>query len=148
MPIRRSELSKPAASSGAHSPTLLTPGVRKVATAIVGFSVLIFGVALIVVPVPGTSIVVIPLGLAILAREFQWARRLLGWSTAVVKRVWAGVRQLLTAVSGSQVASLPLRAFSRGPLLAYNSACHVFSDIRRTVPWRRTSSAVTGSERG
>jgi hypothetical protein len=43
--------------------------------AIVGFGVLAFGVALIVLP--GPAIVVIPLGLAILATEFRWARKLL-----------------------------------------------------------------------
>jgi|SRR6266511_2868475 len=69
-------------------------GLRRVAIAIAGFSVLLFGVALVVVPVPGTSIVVIPLGLAILAREFRWARRLLDWSTAAVRRIWAWVRGL------------------------------------------------------
>ena len=69
-------------------------GLRRVSTAIAGFSVLMFGVALLVVPVPGTSVVVIPFGLAILAREFQWARRLLDWSTASVRRIWAGVRRL------------------------------------------------------
>ena len=48
---------------------------RKVAVAALGFSVLAFGVALIFLP--GPSILVIPLGLAILATEFLWARKLL-----------------------------------------------------------------------
>ena len=48
---------------------------RKVAVAVIGASVLAFGVALIVLP--GPAFVVIPLGLAILATEFLWARRLL-----------------------------------------------------------------------
>jgi tellurite resistance protein TerC len=48
---------------------------RKMAVAVVGASVLAFGIALIVLP--GPAIVVIPLGLAILATEFLWARRLL-----------------------------------------------------------------------
>jgi tellurite resistance protein TerC len=48
---------------------------RKVAVAVVGASVLAFGIVLIVLP--GPAIVVIPLGLAILATEFLWARRLL-----------------------------------------------------------------------
>lgn len=38
-----------------------------------GMSVLLIGVALIVLP--GPAIVVIPIGLAILATEFAWARR-------------------------------------------------------------------------
>ena len=41
----------------------------------VGFTVLLFGVALIVLP--GPAFIVIPAGLAILATEFLWARRLL-----------------------------------------------------------------------
>jgi uncharacterized protein (TIGR02611 family) len=48
---------------------------RKAAVAVIGASVLAFGIALILLP--GPAIVVIPLGLAILATEFLWARRLL-----------------------------------------------------------------------
>jgi tellurite resistance protein TerC len=42
---------------------------------VVGFTVLLAGVAMTVLP--GPAIVVIPAGLAILATEFLWARRLL-----------------------------------------------------------------------
>jgi tellurite resistance protein TerC len=42
---------------------------------VVGFTVLLAGLAMIVLP--GPAIVVIPAGLAILATEFLWARRLL-----------------------------------------------------------------------
>ena len=42
---------------------------------VVGFTVLAAGVAMIVLP--GPAIVVIPIGLAILATEFLWARKLL-----------------------------------------------------------------------
>jgi uncharacterized protein (TIGR02611 family) len=48
---------------------------RKVGVAVAGGSLLILGVALIVLP--GPAIVVIPLGLALLATEFRWAGRLL-----------------------------------------------------------------------
>jgi tellurite resistance protein TerC len=41
----------------------------------VGLSVLIFGIALIILP--GPAIIVIPLGLVILATEFVWAAKLL-----------------------------------------------------------------------
>lgn len=47
---------------------------RKVAVAVIGSTVLALGIALIVLPGPG--FIVIPLGLAILATEFLWARRL------------------------------------------------------------------------
>jgi tellurite resistance protein TerC len=48
---------------------------RKVAVAVIGVTVLALGIALIVLP--GPAFIVIPLGLAILATEFLWARRLL-----------------------------------------------------------------------
>ena len=48
---------------------------RKIVVAVIGATVLAFGVALIVLP--GPAVVVIPLGLAILGTEFLWARRLL-----------------------------------------------------------------------
>ena len=49
---------------------------RKLAVIVIGASVLMFGAALIVLP--GPAVVVIPAGLAILATECVWARRLLG----------------------------------------------------------------------
>ena len=48
---------------------------RRVVVVIAGFSILIVGIAMIVLP--GPAIVVIPIGLAILATEFAWARKLL-----------------------------------------------------------------------
>jgi tellurite resistance protein TerC len=48
---------------------------KRLITAVIGFTVLIAGVAMIVLP--GPAVVVIPAGLAILASEFVWARRLL-----------------------------------------------------------------------
>jgi tellurite resistance protein TerC len=49
---------------------------------ILGSSVLVLGVALIVLP--GPAIVVIPLGLSILAVEFAWARR---WLRQIKKKI-------------------------------------------------------------
>ena len=48
---------------------------RKIVVLVIGTTVLLFGVALIFLP--GPAFVVIPVGLAILAIEFAWARRLL-----------------------------------------------------------------------
>jgi tellurite resistance protein TerC len=45
---------------------------RRIAVAVVGGTVLLVGMALIVLP--GPAFVVIPLGLAILGLEFAWAR--------------------------------------------------------------------------
>ena len=48
---------------------------RRLVVAVVGTTVLIFGLALIFLP--GPAFVVIPIGLGILGLEFAWARRLL-----------------------------------------------------------------------
>ena len=45
---------------------------RRIAVAIVGFSVLLVGIAMLVLP--GPAFVVIPVGLGILSLEFAWAR--------------------------------------------------------------------------
>ena len=49
--------------------------LRRVIVAVIGFTVILIGLAMVVLP--GPAIVVIPLGLAILATEFVWARRVL-----------------------------------------------------------------------
>ncbi|HLC33313.1 MAG TPA: PGPGW domain-containing protein [Candidatus Nanoarchaeia archaeon] len=48
---------------------------KTVVIAVIGGTVLLLGIAMIVLP--GPAIVVIPLGLAILATEFVWAKKLL-----------------------------------------------------------------------
>jgi len=48
---------------------------RRLIVAVVGGTVLLIGLALLVLP--GPAFLVIPLGLGILATEFVWARRLL-----------------------------------------------------------------------
>ena len=49
--------------------------VKKLVVAVVGFSMLIAGIAMIVLP--GPAFIFIPAGLAILATEFLWAKKLL-----------------------------------------------------------------------
>ena len=49
------------------------PRLRKLIVAVIGVTVVLLGVALIVLP--GPAFIVIPVGLAILATEFAWARR-------------------------------------------------------------------------
>ena len=46
--------------------------VRRIIIGVIGGTVLVIGVVMIVLP--GPAVVVIPLGLAILATEFVWAR--------------------------------------------------------------------------
>ena len=70
------------------------PRVRKLIVAVIGSTVILFGLALIVLP--GPAVVVVPLGLAILATEFAWARRLVRRGAAV----WGKARRWRkTAVS-------------------------------------------------
>jgi tellurite resistance protein TerC len=49
--------------------------LRRIVVALAGGTVLVVGVAMIVLP--GPAVIVIPAGLAILATEFLWARRML-----------------------------------------------------------------------
>jgi uncharacterized protein (TIGR02611 family) len=49
--------------------------VKRLMIAVIGFTVLAIGLALIVLP--GPAVLVIPAGLAILSIEFAWARNLL-----------------------------------------------------------------------
>jgi len=49
--------------------------IKRIFIAVIGFTVLLIGIAMIVLP--GPAVLVIPVGLAILATEFVWARRLL-----------------------------------------------------------------------
>ena len=58
--------------------------VRRLIVAVIGFSVLAIGIAMIVLP--GPALIVIPLGLFILATEFVWAKRFLEKIKAKLKR--------------------------------------------------------------
>lgn len=51
------------------------PVIRKLIYSVLGITVLLIGIAMIVLP--GPAVVVIPLGLAILAGEYAWARRII-----------------------------------------------------------------------
>jgi tellurite resistance protein TerC len=69
--------------------------VRRVIVSVVGATVLLIGIALLVLP--GPAFVVIPVGLAILATEYAWARRWL-----------RKVRQIASdVVSGRKRTSVP-----------------------------------------
>jgi len=48
---------------------------KRLVVAVIGFTILAAGIAMIVLP--GPAVVVIPIGLAILATEFIWAKKLL-----------------------------------------------------------------------
>ena len=62
------------------------PGpLRKVIVAVIGLTILLLGVAMIVLP--GPAIIVIPVGLGILATEFAWARRAVRRTRVMIARV-------------------------------------------------------------
>ena len=63
---------------------------RRVIVLVVGLTVVLIGVAMLVLP--GPAFVVIPLGLAILATEFVWARHLLHNLRDRAQRTVDGIR--------------------------------------------------------
>jgi hypothetical protein len=54
---------------------LLPKTLRRVVVGVIGGTIVLIGIALLVLP--GPAFIVIPLGLLILGSEFAWARRLL-----------------------------------------------------------------------
>jgi uncharacterized protein (TIGR02611 family) len=63
--------------------------LRRAIVGVVGFSVLLVGIAMIVLP--GPAFIVIPVGLAILATEFVWAAKLFKRAREVFKKEGACV---------------------------------------------------------
>jgi uncharacterized protein (TIGR02611 family) len=62
--------------------------VRRVIVSVVGATVLLIGIALLLLP--GPAFVVIPLGLAILATEYAWAQRWLRKIRSIASNVISG----------------------------------------------------------
>jgi len=62
---------------------------RRIVILIVGMTVLLIGIAMLVLP--GPAVVVIPIGLAILATEYAWARR---WLRIIKESAEKGAEKL------------------------------------------------------
>ena len=62
--------------------------VKRVIVSVVGATVILIGIALLVLP--GPAFIVIPVGLAILATEYAWARRWLKKARRVASDVVSG----------------------------------------------------------
>jgi tellurite resistance protein TerC len=62
--------------------------VKRVIVSVVGATVLLIGIALLVLP--GPAFIVIPVGLAILATEYAWARRWLKKVRGLASNVVSG----------------------------------------------------------
>jgi tellurite resistance protein TerC len=71
------------------------PRLRKLLVGILGGSVILIGLAMTVLP--GPAIIVVPLGFAILATEFAWARRVWRRGKILVARVRGGGRTKVVA---------------------------------------------------
>lgn len=69
--------------------TITYKWARRIVVAVIGGSILVLGIAMVVLP--GPAIVVIPIGLGVLGLEFAWARhwlrKLRATATDVVNRV-------------------------------------------------------------
>jgi tellurite resistance protein TerC len=63
--------------------------VRRVIVSVVGATILLIGIALLVLP--GPAFIVIPVGLAILATEYAWARRWLKKARRIASEIVSGV---------------------------------------------------------
>lgn len=64
---------------------------RKVAVGLLGGMLVAAGLVLMVLPGPGIAVAL--LGLAVLAREFSWAKRALQWSRSRYRVVMARIRR-------------------------------------------------------
>jgi tellurite resistance protein TerC len=65
--------------------------IRKIVVGVIGTTVLLIGLALVVLP--GPAIIVVPIGLGILASEFIWARRAIKRGRILVQRARRAVRR-------------------------------------------------------
>ena len=82
--------------------------VRRVIVSVVGATVLLIGVALLVLP--GPAFIVIPIGLAILATEYAWARRWL----KKVRRMASDVVSRRSTQATRRFSGLVLRRSAQG----------------------------------
>ena len=77
------------------------PRIRKLIVAVIGSTIVLFGLALLILP--GPAVIVIPVGLAILATEFAWARRLVRRGGAFVRKARRWPRRRATGPAGESL---------------------------------------------
>jgi tellurite resistance protein TerC len=70
--------------------TISYPWARRIVVAVIGGSIVLLGIAMVVLP--GPAIVVIPIGLGVLGLEFAWARHWLRKLRATAQEVVTRVR--------------------------------------------------------
>src|SRR5581483_650977 len=93
--------------------------VRRVIVSVIGATLLLFGIALLVLP--GPAFIVIPLGLAILASEYAWARR---W----LKR-FAGWPAMSFPAVASQPRITPTFSFTPSTFSPSRLACTAYKSV-------------------
>jgi tellurite resistance protein TerC len=71
--------------------TITYPWARRIVVAVIGGSIVLLGIAMVVLP--GPAIVVIPVGLGVLGLEFAWARH---W----LRKLRATAQGMVTRVRG------------------------------------------------
>jgi uncharacterized protein (TIGR02611 family) len=69
----------------------MSPVLRKMLVAVIGTTIVVIGLVLIFLPGPGLLVILV--GLAILATEFVWIRRMMGRGREVVKKVERTVKR-------------------------------------------------------
>src|SRR5205814_1814027 len=74
------------------------PRLRKFLVSVVGFTVVLIGLVMTVLP--GPAILILPIGFAILATEFAWARRVWRRGKILVARVRGGSRVRVVTRTG------------------------------------------------
>ena len=117
---------KPSAQHSVTTAALLATWrtMRRLFILVIGLTVLLIGVAMVVTP--GPSILVIPLGLAILGIEFAWARRWLAkFKSYLPKKKQPTASQPLAAQPGSESSlSVPLASSGESGPAASPVALH------------------------
>ena len=88
-----------------------TKVVRRVIVSVLGATVVLIGIALLVLP--GPAFVVIPVGLAILATEYAWARRWLRKARRIASDVASGRTSVPDLFSSSNRGEHEKRASNR-----------------------------------
>jgi len=71
------------------------PVIRKLVYSVLGTTVVLIGLAMVVLP--GPAFIVIPIGLAILASEYAWARRIIRRGRVFVGRKIRPKKQAVSA---------------------------------------------------
>ncbi len=89
------------------------PHIKRVIVTVVGGTVLVFGVFLIFTP--GPSVLVIPVGLAILGTEYAWARRWLKQGRKMAGKALSRSQRIIGAAAAS---GHKWRRLGRGPAAA------------------------------